>query len=470
MIIVKIYSPPPHVANLTGDFVFRFLSFLSRNSSDCLGESYHIAEKRLFHLERKLKNSPSLKTKYQEFIHEYENMGHMTEIPRPAFGCYLPHHGVVREASETTKLRVVFDASSKTASGVSFNDIQHVGPVVQDDLFSILLRYRQHRFVVSADVEKMYRQILVDPEQRHLQLILWRDDPSSTIKIFQLNTVTYGTASAPFLSTRCLLQLSEECQDLGVAQLIREDFYVDDFLSGTDSEDELLKIVHSVTSILDSACLPLRKWRTNAPSIFRTESNTSQPKTFDMSSSQASVLGLKWNPSDDILQFSVDMELNQPVTKRTILSKSAKLFDPLGLLSPCTIIPKIILQKLWQSKLDWDDPVDNSLLKEWNTFAENLKSLTELAIPRCTIICNPIKIELHAFSDASQLAYASSIYLRSIDASGHVLVRLLCAKTKVAPLKAATIPRLELCGALLSARLSAKVLKALRLQRLCTSK
>lgn len=97
-------------------------------------------------------------------------------------------------------MRVVFDGSCKTTGGRSFNDIQLVGPVVQDDLFSILLRFRYNAFVVTGDIEKMYRQI-----ERHLQLILWRDKSTQPIKIFQLNTVTYGTASAPFLSTRCLL-------------------------------------------------------------------------------------------------------------------------------------------------------------------------------------------------------------------------------------------------------------------------
>lgn len=430
-----------------------------KNSTDFLGDSYNVAEKRLKQLERKLKNNLQLKQQYHNFIKEYEHLGHMTEISRPVFGCYLPHHAVVRAASETTKLRVVFDASAKTTSGLSFNDIQHVGPVVQNDLFSILLRYRQHNFVVSADVEKMYRQILVDSTQRHLQLILWRDNPSEPIKIFQLNTVTYGTASAPFLSTRCLIQLSKECNDQTTAQILSDDFYVDDFLSGADTEVELRGIVNSVTSALDSACLPLRKWRSNSPRIFKTEN--SQPKQFDCSS-QASVLGLKWDPTKDVLQFSVDLDQSQSITKRIILSKSAKLFDPLGLLSPCTIIPKIILQKLWMSKFDWDDPVDDPIQRQWINFATNLNSISDFDIPRCVIIPNHTRIELHSFSDASQTAYAGAVYLRSISHSGEVLVRLLCAKTKVAPVKTVTMPRLELCGALLSARLSDKVIRALR--------
>lgn len=176
-----------------------------RDSPSVLGESYHIAEKRLLQVEKKLCRAPSLRLEYNKFMEEYERLGHMSEVTKPLTGCYLPHHAVIRESSETTKLRVVFDASAETSSGVSLNDIQYVGPVVQDDLFSILLRFRQHRYVVSADVEKMYRQIEVNRLHRPLQMILWREREDLPIKIYELNTVTYGTASAPFLSTRCLL-------------------------------------------------------------------------------------------------------------------------------------------------------------------------------------------------------------------------------------------------------------------------
>ena len=431
-----------------------------KNSIDMLGDSYSMAEKRLFQLEKKFKNKPTLKQQYCDFIREYESLGHMTQLSsKPIFGCYLPHHAVIRETSETTKLRVVFDASAKTSTGVSFNDIQHVGPVVQDDLFSILLRYRQHQYVVSADVEKMYRQILVDPSQRMLQQILWRDGPSDPIKIFQLNTVTYGTASAPFLSTRCLVQLAKECKEDKISNIIKNDFYVDDLLSGADTERELRNIIESVTDILKSACLPLRKWRTNSPLAIQDDVNPLSIKNLDINSETSSVLGLKWDPAQDVFRFSVDIQHESVATKRSILSNSAKLFDPLGLLGLCTIVPKIILQRLWLSNLDWDEPVERAIQQEWTSFVSNLETLSKVEIPRCVLIGQPIIIELHSFSDASQVAYASAIYLRSVDNSGRTLVRLLCAKTKVAPVKLATIPRLELCGALLSARLSNKGFK-----------
>lgn len=442
----------------------RFCVQLPLRDSPCvLGESYHIAEQRLFQVERKLRRSPSLRTDYNEFMEEYETLGHMSEVAKPSHGCYLPHHAVKKESSETTKLRVVFDASAETSSGISFNNIQYVGPVVQDDLFSILLRFRQHRYVVSADVEKMYRQTLIQPQQRHLQMVLWREKEELPIKIFELNTVTYGTASAPFLSTRCLLQLSKESPDKTIAELIKFDFYIDDFLSGSSSECELSAIISTITHTLHSAGLPLRKFRTNAPSIVLNNPSSLIPKDLN-SNSPSSALGLKWDPAADVLNFPTNIECPSQATKKTILSNSAKLFDPLGLLSPCTIVPKMILQKLWMSNLNWDDPVPHEVEKSWLEFAATLNSLSSLQIPRFVLIEEPDTIEMHTFCDASEAAYGACLYLRSKDKFGLIKINLLCAKTKVAPLKPQTIPRLELCGAVLAARLSHKVLRALRLE------
>jgi hypothetical protein len=436
-----------------------------KESEHVLGDSFQIAKGRFLNNERRMSRDPSLKQRYSDFINEYKNLGHLSEIPKPSFGYYLPHHAVLREQSETTKLRVVFDASAKTSTNISFNDIQHIGPSIQDDLFSILLRFRQHRFVFSADVEKMYRCIQVHPTQRHLQLILWRDNDTDPLKCFQLNTVTYGTASAPFLATRCLKQLAIDCDNKDVAEVIEHDFYMDDILTGAPTMSELKNMCLAVTNQLNSASFPLRKFRTNAPSIFDSTDIDNKSKNLSLSA-ETTVLGLKWHPSSDTLQFPVkiESEFESRVTKRTILSNSARIFDPLGLLSIITIIPKVILQRLWLTKLGWDDKVPLDIYKQWVRFVKNLVSLSSLNIPRFILSENPITIQLHTFSDASQMAYAACVYIRTIDASGECSVHLLCAKTKVASLKPISIPRLELNGALLAARLTHKVIKSLRLR------
>ncbi|XP_066583792.1 uncharacterized protein [Prorops nasuta] len=149
-----------------------------RENLEQLGSTYATAEKRFRVLKSRFKKDATLDTQYTALMTEYEALGHMTSVRNldPQIGCqyhYLPHHAVRRESSTTTKLRVVFDASCKSDSGISLNDVQMVGPTVQQDLVTIMCRFRKHQFVITADFAKMYRQILIAEDQRHLQGILW---------------------------------------------------------------------------------------------------------------------------------------------------------------------------------------------------------------------------------------------------------------------------------------------------------
>jgi hypothetical protein len=421
---------------------------------ESVGHTYSIVRKRFFSLENRLMKS-KIKDRYTEFLQEYEDLGHLTRVSRPSFGYYIPHHAVLREQSETTKLRVVFNASFKGSSGKSLNDIMMVGPRVQDDLISILLRFRYHIYVVTGDIEKMYRQIVVDECQRHLQLILWRADHSQPLQTLQLNTVTYGTASAPFLSTRYLVQLANECPDDKIANIVRSDFYVDDLNTGASSKNELETILKGVIQVLNKGCFPLRKFRTNAPEIFSDLVVDNNMQDF---CKESTILGLRWLPTTDTLFFCTNFEHVSKVTKRNILSTFSKLFDPLGLLSPYIVTPKLIIQELWRLKLRWDDPVPNEIKVLWESFVKDHDYICKIKIPRCVMSEFSTEIELHCFTDASQKAYACCIYVRSKNK-----VSLLCARSKVAPLRSEiTIPRLELLGALLGARLYSKVIKSLK--------
>lgn len=431
---------------------------LKEEPERALGESFYIAKKCFENLEKKFVKHPNLKQKYREFLTEYADLGHLSKIARLSFGYYMPHHAVVRENRETTKVRVVFNGSCKTSSGKSFNDIQRIGPVVQSDLMSLLLRFRQYKYILVADIEKMYRQIEIDPSQRHLQLILWRNERDQALDVLQLNTVTYGTASAPFLSTRCLLQLAQECPDKVIANVIQNDFYVDDLNTGADTVDELKHIASGVVQVLNSACLPLRKIRTNCSELFENEEGTSN--SLDICK-ESTVLGLNYSPTADTLQFSKNLEVSSLCTKRSIISTTCKIFDPLGLICPCVIVAKILLQQLWNAKLGWDEPVPENFIKNWSKLLKEFSVLSQISIPRCVLSHVYSSIDLHCFVDASQQAYAACVYLRS--ENGDVItVNLLCAKARVAPIKPTTIPRLELLGALLGARLCDKVCQSLR--------
>lgn len=450
-----------------------------KKSPDTLGETFSQAERRFLSLEKRLQRSTSYKQLYSDFIHEYEDLGHMTRITTTpnAPHYFMPHHGVFREHSTTTKLRVVFDASAASSSGTSLNDIQLVGAPIQGDLFAILLRFRQHRFVACADVAKMYRQVLIDPQQRDLQLILWRDELTQPISIYKLNTVTYGTASAPFMSVRCLKQLAADLSadlvtdrtdlniDREVRRIISEDFYVDDMITGFDDKDQLLQLCDKTAATLQAGCFPLRKWIFNF-SHDRAVDDSNAIKLLTLGeNTQSKTLGLGWFHSTDEFHFDTQFQKDtEGVTKRIILSTVSQIFDPLGLLSPTIMIAKVLLQQLWLLKIDWDDALPSDVTRAWDKFVTSLSILNSMRVPRHAIGTYINYIELHVFSDASQTAYGACIYVRTVTSDGNIVVRLLCSKGKVAPLKPVSIPRLELCGAQLGARLYGKVQSSMHCQ------
>ncbi|XP_065084797.1 uncharacterized protein LOC135707006 [Ochlerotatus camptorhynchus] len=214
-----------------------------------LQNNKHNAMRRFLALERKLNANPTLRAQYEEFINEYLRLGHMREIPQEELAAenddvpqfYLPHHAILRPDSTTTKLRIVFDASCKSCSGLSLNDVLLTGPTIQDTINAIVLRFRMPAFVIMGDLCKMYRQILKHPLDQRLLRIYWRKNSAEPVKVFQLLTVTYGTSSAPFLATRVLQQLAEDEQHRFplAAVVIRKDMYMDDLLTGCDDLEKL---------------------------------------------------------------------------------------------------------------------------------------------------------------------------------------------------------------------------------------
>ncbi|XP_017788506.1 PREDICTED: uncharacterized protein LOC108571047 [Habropoda laboriosa] len=426
-----------------------------------LGKSMQQAEKRLLNLEHKLNTQPDIKDEYTTFLEEYESLGHMSEITDKEqldTAYYLPHHAVYKASSTTTKLRVVFDGSAKTTSGLSLNNVQFVGPVVQNDLISILLRFRKHRYVISADIAKMYRQIWVREQDRKFQRILWRKNRNETIKAYSLNTVTYDTASAPYLATKVLQHNGKRHQETYplASRVIVHDFYVDDLLTGTDSISDTIQLKTELDNILRSSGFELRKWASNETSILSPQIVDSKQLQI-VPDTAAKTLGLCWNFDQDILTFSVKNSANPRITKRTILSDISQIFDPLGLIGPATIQAKIILQELWQLRVSWDESLPQHLHSQWNTFREELMQINNIKIPRYALTTDRKRIELHAFSDASERAYGACVYLRTLDNKNRWSTDLLCAKSKVAPLKVISLPRLELCGAQLLAQLVKRV-------------
>ncbi|XP_065091576.1 uncharacterized protein LOC135712546 [Ochlerotatus camptorhynchus] len=279
-----------------------------------LGDNKRTALHRFRLIEGRFGRDPKLAAEYRKFMDEYEKLGHMERIDESdaasGLAYFLPHHPVIREESSTTKVRVVFDASCKSSTGISLNDAMLVGPIVQEDLRSITMRSRLHPIMMIADVAKMYRQMVLFPQDCRFHLIFWRPSLSEPIRIYKLKTVTYGTASAPYLATRVLKKLAEDEKESYplAAKATCEDFYVDDFFSGAQTVTEAIELREQMDAMFNSAGMQLRKWASNYPEVLEEvpENNRALQPSMNFNKDQSiKTLGLHWEPCSDQLKYIV---------------------------------------------------------------------------------------------------------------------------------------------------------------------
>lgn len=429
-----------------------------KSSANILGDSRNTAHQCLKGLLRRFSRDTNYQRLYQQFMQEYQALAHMTKAATSSHHrshYYLPHHGVLKPDSATTKLRVVFNGSSLSTSGYSINDLMYTGAKLHLNVSDVLLWIRQHRHLFSTDITKMYRQIKVHEDDWDLQRILWIDEHLNEVT-YHLTTVTYGTKAAPFLAVRTLLQLAEDEGHrfpLAMPSIIYGR-YVDDIFGGADTVQQLREIACQLQDLCMAGGFPLAKWHTTHLDVINALIDTQDqgsPITFDDCATK--ILGLQWLPQEDTFTFSLKNSFKTGnFTKRLVLSEVAQIFDPLGFASPVVIKAKILLQELWLHKLQWDDLLPSQLSSRWLIIREELTSLAKLSIPRWFNTWSDSAVELHGFSDASQLAMAAVVYLSVHNPTG-ATISFVCSKTKVAPLKRLSIPRLELTAALLLSRL-----------------
>ncbi|GBM67651.1 hypothetical protein AVEN_221435-1 [Araneus ventricosus] len=457
-----------HRRDQTGHYIVQ-MAFLKEPS--CLGESKQTAIRRLNSLWRKLEANPNLQQLYRNFIHEYLDMGHMEqvfEVSEPTVAYYMPHHGVLRPDSKSTPLRTVFDASCATSTGESLNSILANGGVIQDELFAILLRFRKNRIGLISDIKKMFRMIFIDESQRDLLRIVWKESIDDPIKTYKMNRVVYGTTCAPYLAKRVLKQLA---MDDGhnyplAASAVSSDMYMDDLLTGAADIYSAKQLKEQLIALFRGGGMQLHKWSSNCKELLA-NSEVSDGDVSLTIPDETKALGLLWRPQKDSLAFSVSANVDtcesSKITKRSVLSTTARIFDPLGLISPVVTKAKLLMQELWRLKLDWNDSLPIQLESQWKRFVMFLSTINTLNIPRYIFLDYALKIELHGFADASEKAYGAAIYVRCLSNSGEISTNLLCSKSRIAPLKSVTIPRLELCAAVLLAKLAQKTITSMKI-------
>lgn len=431
-----------------------------------IADCRNIALRRFHCLERKLQANPEFREKYVEHMREAESLGHMQEATRNAVAgqtVYIPHHAVLK------KFRPVYDASCKNNKGNSLNEIQYIGEKLQFDLQDQLLRFRRHKIAIMADIAKMFRQICIDESQWDLQRIFWRETPYAPLKEYWLTRITYGMASAGHCAVRTMIQCGRDHAEQFpiAARVIETCFYMDDGLFGTPTIAEAKILCREVDFVLKKAGMELRHWKSNSKEVQKaiTAEATSEDSVDFAEDDETKVLGLRWLTQSDQLTIYVKGDgMVQMNTKRKILSAIGKIYDPIGCVAPYVMNFKMLMQDIWRSKaIGWDDAIPKGLMKRWQELSIDIDKLEAFRLPRWLSSDTAEQIQLHGFADASSQAYGAVIYVRTIDRHGKINCRFLCAKSRVAPIRTVSIPRLELAAAEMLSRLMLHVVKVCEL-------
>ncbi|XP_062710516.1 uncharacterized protein LOC134288741 [Aedes albopictus] len=454
--------------------------------TDCLSlpNSLPMATKRLLALEKRLTRDPELGRKVKEEIAAYEAKHYAHKASKaeleqadPLRVWYLPL-GVVVSEKKPGKIRLIWDAAAK-AGGVSFNDFLLKGPDLLTSLPDVLLRFRERNIAICGDICEMFHQIRIREQDKQSQRFLWRNGPEEPMQTYIMDVSTFGASCSPcsaqFIKNKNAREFTEVFPR--AVDAIIYNHYVDDFLDCTDTEEEAIELVQNVKTIHAAAGFKISKFRSNSDKVLSAigEPDGCHQKVLcsDKQTTSERVLGLTWIPSSDVFTFDTTALLPRTIqaeggtpTKRQVLQTVMKLFDPLGLVSHYVVHGKILMQEIWRSGSNWDEPIADHLLDQWHRWIELLGLLSEVQVPRCFFkgaSSNLLQsLQLHVLCDASEVSYACVAYLR-MDTGNGGRCALVASKTKVAPLKPLSIPRLELQAALIGARLSQRITSALTL-------
>ena len=460
-----------------------------------MGRNEQTALKRFYKLEQRFRKNPEFEVKYREAMEEYISSGYAEKVPNNEVSLlegvsYQPHHAVIKEDRESTKVRLVFDGSCSDEGKESINDKLLKGPALQPLLVDILIRFRIHKITLNADIRKMYLNISINEEDRNSLRFVWRPKGSKNIIHFRHTVLPFGIRSSPFLAISVIrehLKLKPPSNGL-VVEALTNDMYMDDLLTGTDSEVKAKELYYDCKASMSSASMNLVKWKSNNKDICRmfdesksnevnVNSNNEEMNVefnkFDQIiengiTQNHKILGIHWMTKEDKFTYKVENIVEKAytarITKRNIFSLASKLYDPLGLISPYIVKIKLFMTKLWEAGYEWDEEISDEMKKIWQDWINEIHKAKEISIDRCYHNHNnEVKSRiLHVFGDASEEAFAAAAYLVTTDEDSVTSSKLVMSKTRVSPIKRVTLPRLELLAALIAVRLGKYIENAIK--------
>ena len=385
---------------------------------------------------------------------------------------YVPHHGVVNP-NKPGKVRVVYNCPA-TFKGMSLNEQLLQGPDLTNGLCGVLLRWRKEPVAVNADIESMFYQVCVREEDRDMMRFLWwpNGDLDGDLVEYRMKVHMFGAVSSPSCANYVLRKIGENCVEESpeVAEAINNSFYVDDMLKAFPSEEEAIQTSLRIKDTLLAGGFNLTKWTSNSRRLIEAidpEDRSKEIKKLDIDYDSLPVeraLGVTWDVETDKLGFS-SKDVDKSPTRRRILAVVASVYDPLGIVAPYVLKAKGILQNLCQKKIGWDEEIPQDQRNLWNQWLGDLPRIKEVQLDRCfksAAVLPPQQVQLHHFADASEKGYGTVTYLRYVNRA-QIHCSFVIAKSRVAPLKKVSIPRLELTAATMMIRINNMLMKELQM-------
>ena len=444
----------------------------------CLPDNKSQAIKKLEATERRLTKNPEQAEAYDKQMVEMNEMKFSRKLSKKELEeykgpvHYVSHHEVLRPESKSTPVRIVFN-SSAVFQGHRLNDYWMKGPDLLNDLFGIVLRFRENEVAFIGDISKMYHRIRIPEADQHVHRFLWRNlRTDRETDVYVKTVLTFGDKPAPAMAQIALRKTADEAKEAfpEAAQVLKKNTYMDDICDSVGSEEEARNLTKSIDTVLETGGFRVKGWLWNNAEKSNTDEEETKEATILEGAKEDKVLGVTWNCRTDKFTFQVKPRLTHSqvpmiLSKRKILSQVARIYDPIGFASAFLIKAKIGLQELWQKGIDWDEELPPEIKEKWTGLFEEMMKLNAVSFERCLKPHNAVGLPvLCVFSDASQDAFGTCAYVRWQLADGKFDVRFIAAKSRVAPLRRLTIPRLELQGAVLASRLCKTIVEESRYQ------